>query len=267
MANQLKVCMPFGNGRIVDSIASGSAMDALNNLTTVINTMGSFNNTQSQLEITGNLTVFMGTVSTWCKGDVVDLDSTNFAILQNIANPFSSSWTNCNAPFTTDSWVPSNSQNGSYTTIPCQVSNGNTGDITTCTNTLADNGGNTCGGCMDSTALETIITTANINTHLQSRYGATCSFNTPLTNIWTNYYNPKRVSLGGPNGATTPGTVLKRATDVQASILSTSAGGVFAAMNTIDGLFTSINSSMATINPLVDPKTGLVAGLNCLLFG
>ena len=71
---------------------------------------------------------------------------------------------------------------------------------------------------MDSTSLETSITTGNINTQLNGRYGATCSFNTPLTNIWTNYYNPKRTTLGGPNGAATPGTVLNRATTAKTDI-------------------------------------------------
>ena len=68
VTNQLKVCMPFGNGRIIDSLTSGGAMDALNNLTSVINVMGDFNNTQTQGYISGNLTDFMNTVSTWCKG-------------------------------------------------------------------------------------------------------------------------------------------------------------------------------------------------------
>jgi hypothetical protein len=35
--------MPFGNGNIINSIASGASMNSLNNLTTVINTMGSWN--------------------------------------------------------------------------------------------------------------------------------------------------------------------------------------------------------------------------------
>ena len=80
----------------------------------------------------------------------------------------------------------------------------------------------------------------------------------------------KRTSLGGPNGATAAGTVLKRATDAKTSIESNttgSSGGVFGALNTIDSVYTTFNSSLSAINQLIDPKTGLVAGLNCLLFG
>ena len=120
---------------------------------------------------------------------------------------------------------------------------------------------------MDSSSLETIITTGNINTELNGRYGTTCTFNTPLSNIWTNYYNIKRTVLGGPNGATTPGTVLKRATDAKLAIESTASGGVFAALNTMNTIFTNFNTSLSSINRLIDARTGLIAGLNCHLFG
>jgi hypothetical protein len=44
VAGQLAPCMPFGNGNIINSIG-GSATNTLNNLTSVINTMGSWNAT------------------------------------------------------------------------------------------------------------------------------------------------------------------------------------------------------------------------------
>ena len=153
VADQLKVCMPFGNGRIVDSISTGSAMDSLNNLTEMISIMGSFNSTQYQNEISANLTSFMSTTESWCRGDVIDLDASNYAILLNVANPWSQSWIDCNAQFTTDSWVPSNSQNLLYPTVPCYATSGNVGNSSTCTATLGDSGGHTCGGCMDSSSL------------------------------------------------------------------------------------------------------------------
>lgn len=101
------------------------------------------------------MTNFMGTVRAWCRGQVVDLDSANFNILRNFANP--ASFSGCSGTFTTDSWVPSNNQNSSYATIPCQSSSGNTGDDVTCTNTLGNTAGHTCAGCFDSTMISTII--------------------------------------------------------------------------------------------------------------
>ena len=258
--------MPFGNGRIIDSVASGSAMNSLNNLTSIISTMGSFNNTQLKADLGGNLTTFMNTVGTWCRGEVTDLDSTNYAILQNIANPFSADWVTCNAPFTTDSWVPSNNQNASYNPIACQVSNGNVGDTTTCTATLT-NGVGTCGGCMDTTKLSTMITTGNILTQLNTRYGATCTFNAKMNNIWANFYDLRNTALGPTASAGVGSGVLRRASDVEAEIISTSAGGVFFTIDALSAKFISINTAMTAISTLTDPTTGLVAGLNCALFG
>jgi len=154
VATQLSPCMPFSDGNIINSIATGGSLNALNNLTSVISTMGSFNNTQIQAWISGNLTTFVATVSSWCKGQISDLDTTNYNILVNLANPSYSSWTSCNAPFSTDSWVPSNSPNTTISPyISCQATSGNNGNTTTCTAALANSGSNTCGGCMDSTML------------------------------------------------------------------------------------------------------------------
>lgn len=41
----LSPCMPFGDGNIINSLVSGSAMDSLNNLTSVIDKLGSYNST------------------------------------------------------------------------------------------------------------------------------------------------------------------------------------------------------------------------------
>lgn len=205
--------MPFGDGNIVNSIVTGSAQDAINNLTSIINTMGSFNATSLKASISGNLSTFMATVRTWCKGEVVDLDSTNFAILQNLANP--TLWTGCGGNFSTDSWVPSNSQNSSYSTISCRSTTGQVGDSTTCTAALADTVGNQCSGCMNSASLSTIITTgANLGTALSGPgiYGVGCStFSTSMSNVWNNYYIPKKTYYGPTDTSATGTGVLHRA--------------------------------------------------------
>jgi len=189
---------------------------------------------------------------------VVDLDATNYNTLVTYSN--ASNFNGCNALFSTDSWVPSNSANTSYPDISCLATNGNTGTATTCTASLANNGANTCGGCMDSYQLETIITTgANLGTALTTRYTAGCStFITGMSNIWTNYYVAKATILSG---------VLSRATTVTNTITSTGAGGLNQALTTMGTLFSSINSSLSSIATLTDPTYGLIAGLNCLVFG
>lgn len=208
-------CMSFGDGIIMTSLVSGGARNALNNLTSLVDTFNSYNSTTYKSWITGNMTPFMNTVRTWCRGQVVDVTGSNYAILQNIANPSYSSWTGCNAAFSSDSWVPSNSQNSSYSPISCQVSSGNVGDTTTCTATLTNSGGNTCAGCMNSISLSTSITTsATLNGLINTRYGGCTNFKTALTNIWDNYYIRQRNAYGPT--ATSPSasgstTVLGRA--------------------------------------------------------
>ena len=258
--------MPFGNGSIIGSIASGSAMTALNSLSSVIGTMGNFNAATYKSWISGNMTNFMGTVRAWCRGQVVDLDTTNFNILKNMANP--AAFSGCSGTFATDSWVPSNNQNSSYPTIPCQSSTGLTGDLTTCTNTLANNGANTCAGCYDSTMLNTLIGTGSISGALTGRYGG-CTFVGEMTNVWTTYYEAKRTILGTTDTLATGSGVLHRAEVANDKILNATvgSGGVFEAIDAIGTLFGNINTAMASINAMIDPTYGLVAGLNCLVFG
>ena len=157
-----------------------SAMDSLNNLTSVIGTMGSFNVTEYEGWLSGNLTTMMGTIRTWCRGNVVDVDGTNFNTLTSFS--VSSNWASCTGTksLSSDSWVPSNSQNSTYVVIPCQTSNGNVGDGTSCSATLTDATG-TCGGCMSSEALSILQPTpATFRSALDTRYSASCTLNPKL---------------------------------------------------------------------------------------
>lgn len=230
VAGQLSPCMPFGDGNIIKSIASGGSLDALNNLTSVISSMGAFNNTQIQGYISGNLTIFVNTVSSWCKGQISDLDSTNYAILENLATPSSGSWTGC-TNFSSDSWIPSNNPNTSISTyIGCKITSSNKGDLTTCTSTLGNNGGNTCGGCMDTTLLQTTVGSGpTLQGLLDTRYSSACTFNSKMANVWTNYYVVKNGKLGPNDAVGTTTSVLGRTLTAQAKIINgtTGSSGVF----------------------------------------
>lgn len=87
-----------------------------------------------------------------------------------------------------------------------------------------------------------------------------------LENVWTNYYVYKNGKYG-PTDTGSAGTVLGRAELVNTAILSTSTGGVFYSLDLMGTLFSGIVTAMTAIQPLVDPKYGLLAGLNCKLFG
>lgn len=88
-----------------------------------------------------------------------------------------------------------------------------------------------------------------------------------MTNVWTKYYSVKNTALGPTASAGVGSGVLRRASDAEASIRSTSTPGLFYSMNLLDTKLTSIKTAMNSISALIDPTTGLVAGLNCLLFG
>lgn len=210
----------------------------------------------------------MGTIRTWCKGEVVDVSGTNFNLLTSLS--VSSSWSSCNGVknLASDSWVPSNSQNSTspYVTIPCQATSGQVGDGTTCSASLTDATG-TCAGCMSSSALSILQPTpGTLRTALDTRYSASCTLNPVLENVWTNYYVYKNGKYG-PADTGSAGTVRGRAELVNTAILSTSSGGVFYSLDLMGTLFSGIVTAMTAIQPLVDPKYGLLAGLNCKLFG
>lgn len=184
-ATQLAPCMPFGDGNIVSSIATGTSLNALNSVKDIFSTMGSFNNTQLQSWISGNLTTFENTINSWVYGQVLDVNESNLIALNNLSNP--SLYTGCSAAFAADSWVPTNSPNTSISSsyITCKATSGLKGDSSTCDSNIA---GTNCKGCMDASSINT-ITGVDI-TQLGTKYGAigTCGFTGPMTNVWYNYY-------------------------------------------------------------------------------
>ena len=183
--SQLSPCMPFGDGNIINSIATGTSLSALNSVKDIFTTMGSFNNTQLQGWISGNLTTFESTVNSWVYGQVLDVDTTSLQALSNLSNP--SLYSGCSAAFAADSWVPTNSPNTSISSsyVTCKVTSAFKGDSSTCDLNIA---GANCKGCMDTSSINSI---ASVDiSQLLTKYGAigTCGFTGPMTNVWHNYY-------------------------------------------------------------------------------
>jgi hypothetical protein len=186
--------MPFGDGKIISQVG-GTAADGLNNLTSVINNMFTFNDTYLLSLITSNMTKLKDEATKYATGQISDLDSTNNQHLSGFSNP-SNSTNNANcAGFSSDSWVPSNSQitsDANY--IPCKVSTGNVGDDTTCTSATFTNApSQTCGGCMDTTKLLSSFTLQiDVVNAAKAKYGLSCNFAPVLGNVWLNYYSEKK---------------------------------------------------------------------------
>lgn len=158
-----------------------------------------------------------------------------------------------------DSWVPSNNQNPTY--VNCLSSLGN-GGVAQCSTTANFNAGtNGCKGCMDS--YKVLFT---YHGTIGNRYtDPSCTtFNTELGNVWTNFYAVKYAMIGyDPTTTPTHQVVYFRALTAQTSI------NIFIADLTtnVPALFTTVQNALATISAIIDPQYGLVAGLNCRVFG
>lgn len=202
----------------------------------------------------------------YASGDVTDLDSTNAAILNTISNPTNNN-AGCNAAFSADSWVPSNNQN----TVSCKVSSGHLAGSTDCSSSIT---GTNCYGCIDSSqVLASFYATGNPATtllnDLNSRYNS-CAFNLVLDNIWTNYYSVRYTKIGVPMALAVSGSADLTARIKQATTQindTTVAASVFSSINNFETELTSVKSSFTTVQTLTDPKYGMMAGLNCKLFG
>lgn len=237
--DQISVCMPFGDGVIVNKVG-GSATTGLNSLTTVISNLKSFNNATLQGYISGNLTALTTMINAYANGDISDLDAANNNILLGISDPTNTtnkaSCTTISSGTTTkfslDSWVPSNNQNYSYSTaISCQVSSGNTGTKVSCASSIPG----ACSGCMDTSQLFTLRgTKTDIQNDLIARYGAGCVFATTMGNIWQNYYDKRYTILGYPNvvGPSPAGSVKNRLSTLTTAITDTTvATSVFKSLD------------------------------------
>jgi small basic protein len=74
--------------------------------------------------------------------------------------------------------------------------------------------------------------------------------------------------LGYPTVKTqVSGTVMYRMQQAQAMINTTTAGSVFASIDSFRGVLNTVNSGLSSISTLTDPTYGMLAGLNCQLFG
>lgn len=259
--------MSFGSGNIV-SVVAGNAANGLNNLTSVISGLGSFSPDTYVSQLSGNLSIITSTVTQYSTGQISDLDAAGFAVLSKISDP--TQYSGCsNVNFLADSWVPSNNQLTNVSYISCKATNGNTGNSVSCGGSVAASSAS-CRGCMDTTLItNSYATQAAFTNDLNTRYSNSCpSFVTDMGNVWTHYYSIKNTALGPTNTKSTGSGVQYRTLYAQSLIAdNTSAAGVYYGLYKIQGVFTSITNNLNSISTLTDPTYGLLAGLNCQVFG
>jgi hypothetical protein len=231
----------------------GNAVSAINNLSSSLTSMNSFNTTYQASVILSAMTAVTSYISNYQTGVILDItDSSSISVLSTLSQP--TQYSSCTATgFTSDSWIPSNNENPVY--IACQIANGNQASSSSCAGGVSSRSG-TCNGCMDTTStLNSYSSLATLLSHLNTRYSGCTAFNSDLSNTWNNYYKIKKAGYAPVSSrAATANTAINTFTSDLAGTLNTT--------------FTNAQSSLAAASAtVVDPQYGLVAGLNCKLIG
>lgn len=199
-------------------------------------------------------------------GKLMDItEPASITVLQVLSDYSTGSYTNCNANAVFDSWVPSNNQDPSSSTIiPCKATNGKRGDSSTCSSGLSST--SSCSGCMDSSEVlfRYLNPTYSLPTDLSLRYGSICSLNAKLNNVWNKYYKVKLTALGPTVAGNSRLTgVYPRTKTVESDISSLNSVVTPGLTNTI----ATINSNLASISSLTDPTYGIFGSVNCKVIG
>jgi hypothetical protein len=238
------------------SALGGNAVNAIQNLSSSLAGISSYNATYQSLALQATLATVTTTITNYQIGVINDFsDSPSFAILTQVSN--ASAYSGCTTPaFYTDSWVPSDSQ----TYLSCLINGGSNATSSVCGggNFASASGG--CSGCMDTTSILNTGSYANTNavlTALNGRYtaGGCSTFNNDLSNVWTNYYSIK-------SNAYSP--VASRTSSASTSV-NTFVASITGTLNTT--FSNAVTGLAAVASSVTDSKYGLVAGMNCQLIG
>ena len=194
---------------------------------------------------------------------MLDFDSSSdVAILNTLADPSNYGGCTVNA-FQSDSWIPSITEGS----ISCTSGLGNDADDIDCPSqteiragSSGSGGGGTCFGCMGSQSILPISDGgAGVAVDLKARYtggGACDTWADEMQNVYDNFYGVKETQFVTNNVLSRGATALLSVSDYTTAV--TTVG------NTFDTALTNLDASFSSI---VHPTYGLLAGLNCRLFG
>ena len=143
--------------------------------------------------------------------------------------------------------------------VSCTTTGNNAG-ATECSGNFNPRGGS-CFGCLDTTSIfANYANGAAVSTDIQGRYGnnAGCNaFATDLSNVWTNYYNPKLTAIGSSF----------KSVGVHNAVNTLDITTFQGDLSTLDGSLSGVNATINSLNSLLDTRYGMLGGLNCKLFG
>lgn len=179
-------------------------------------------------------------------GQLLDFNSpSDAAILEKLSDK--NNYVCSAASFATDSWVPSVQ---TPNTVSCKISGG--APITSCTSGNFQAG--TCTGCMDSLAI-LMANSATLGADLAVRYPGCTSFISDLVYTMNNFH--------GRKGLLYTAGLTGRVTSTEANVVTLKAS-----ISTVGTTITNVKNTLSTTADMImNPTYGIVAGLNCALFG
>ena len=165
-------CLSSSSGNIVAAIGGGT-VNAINNLSSSLTTINAFNISQQSSNVLSNSSSLTSYINYYQTGVITDIsDTASISILTTLSQP--SNYPGCTTTvFSTDSWIPSYTQNPTY--AACKINGGTNATSTQCGGANFVSGGGGCTGCMDTTSIlntATYGTKASVLTALGNRYTA-----------------------------------------------------------------------------------------------
>jgi len=253
--NILSSCLVGGTGDIMAAVGGASIGNTINNLTSAITYTSAFNTTSQAASITTAVTNITSTIDSFRNGVIPDVtDSDSVTALTLVSKMQDASFSGCPAS-PVDSYVPSMTNTSM---IGCSIS-ASTVDASTCTSSgNFESSAAGCVGCIDTSlilnAYYTGLTQGQWKTKLDTKYGAGCTWNTYFGNVWDNYY---RVKLPAMN-------TIKGRWNTAATSLNTVVSDFTPVNSTMDAISTTLVNAF---DPILNPKYGLIAGINCKIIG
>lgn len=109
--------------------------------------------------------------------------------------------------------------------------------------------------------MKVLLVTTTPNADINARYttaGACGTWATDMNNLWNNYYDVKKTNYA---------PIRTRMANTKAQY-NTPTTGYHARISSVGTSFTNIINTLETVvSSVVDPNSGMIAGLNCLLLG
>jgi hypothetical protein len=261
----ISICLPGGNGQILSSL--GSVSDTINNNLGSISTSMNTTSTYGSYDTT-NLTAALANITNAIT-DFKEAKRNDITYVSSTLNTFKAMadrthWSGCtDAAFDADSLVP-NTDAASVADIPCSVATVQAA----CTSFQAA----CAAGCLNLYSIfngyialggTTATQATALEADLATRYAGltpACltSVQTDISNMFKNWHTPRVDATAGITSVQTRYT----------SGVQTDINNIITTLGTLTPKMTSTFTSLnTTMNPLVDPTYGLIAGINCLLIG